>query len=70
MTRAVHRAGFRPLAFASRHLLLRPAALKIAASIVLTLLALGRQLSAARVDAGASPAGAAGDGRAAALYSV
>ncbi|STU23851.1 permease of ferrichrome ABC transporter [Klebsiella pneumoniae] len=41
MTRAVHRAGFRPLAFASRHLLLRPAALKIAASIVLTLLALG-----------------------------
>ena len=41
MTRAVHRAGFRPLAFASRQLLLRPAALKIAASIVLTLLALG-----------------------------
>lgn len=29
-----------------------------------------RQLSAARVDAGAGPAGAAGDGRAAALYSV
>lgn len=25
MTRAVHRAGFRPLAFASRQLLLRPA---------------------------------------------
>ena len=41
MTRAVHRAGCRPLAFASRQLLLRPAALKIAASIVLTLLALG-----------------------------
>ncbi|HDK6629291.1 TPA: iron ABC transporter permease [Klebsiella pneumoniae] len=41
MTHAVHRAGFRPLAFASRQLLLRPAALKIAASIVLTLLALG-----------------------------
>ena len=41
MTRAVHRAGFRPLAFASRQLLLRPAALKITASIVLTLLALG-----------------------------
>lgn len=41
MTRAVHRAGFRPLVFASRQLLLRPAALKIAASIVLTLLALG-----------------------------
>ncbi|MDO3499523.1 iron ABC transporter permease, partial [Klebsiella pneumoniae] len=38
MTRAVHRAGLRPLAFASRQLLLRPAALKIAASIVLTLL--------------------------------
>ena len=31
MTRAVHRAGFRPLLFASRQLLLRPAALKIAA---------------------------------------
>ena len=65
MTRAVHRAGFRPLAFASRHLLLRPAALKIAASIVLTLLALGlysppRQLSAARVDSLRGPAGAAG----------
>lgn len=29
MTRAVHRAGFRPLAFASRQLLLRPAALKL-----------------------------------------
>jgi iron complex transport system permease protein len=38
MTRAVHRAGFRPLAFASRQLLLRPAALKIAAVMLLMLL--------------------------------
>ncbi len=76
MTRAVHRAGFRPLAFASRQLLLRPAALKIAASIVLTLLALGLySLSRGSYPLPAStlaraPAGAAGDGRAAALYSV
>lgn len=41
MTRAVHRAGFSAAGFRLRHLLLRPAALKIAASIVLTLLALG-----------------------------
>ncbi len=41
MTRAVHRAGFRPLLFASRQLLLRPAALKIAAFMLLMLLALG-----------------------------
>ncbi|MDQ8583711.1 iron chelate uptake ABC transporter family permease subunit, partial [Klebsiella aerogenes] len=41
MKRAVHRAGFRPLGLASRHLLLRPAALKIAAFMLLFLLALG-----------------------------
>ncbi|HDE1027238.1 TPA: iron chelate uptake ABC transporter family permease subunit, partial [Klebsiella variicola] len=39
MTRAVHRAGFRPLVIASRQLLLRPAALNIAA--IMMLLALG-----------------------------
>ncbi|WP_032453203.1 iron chelate uptake ABC transporter family permease subunit, partial [Klebsiella quasipneumoniae] len=41
MMRAVHRAGFRPLVFASRQLLLRPAALNIAALMLLMLLALG-----------------------------
>lgn len=41
MTRAVHRAGFRPLVIASRQLLLRPAALNIAAIMMLMLLALG-----------------------------
>ncbi len=42
MTRAVHRAGFRPLVIASRQLLLRPAALNIAAiMMLLMLLALG-----------------------------
>lgn len=41
MTRAVHRAGFRPLVIASRQLLLRPAALNLAAIMMLMLLALG-----------------------------
>ena len=41
MTRAVHRAGFRPLVIASRQMLLRPAALNIAAIMMLMLLALG-----------------------------
>lgn len=40
MTRAVHRAGFRPLAFASASCCCA-GGVKIAASIVLTLLALG-----------------------------
>ncbi len=76
MTRAVHRAGFRPLLFASRQLLLRPAALKIAAFMLLMLLALGLySLSRGSYPLPAStlaqgPAGATGDGRAAALYSV
>lgn len=41
MKRAVHRAGFRPLAMGSTRLLLRPAALKIAAFILFILLTLG-----------------------------
>lgn len=75
MTRAVHRAGFRPLVIASRQLLLRPAALNIAAIMMLMLLALGLySLSRGSFPLPAStlarPAGAAGYGRAAALYSV
>ena len=47
MTRAVHRAGFRPLVIASRQLLLRPAALNIAAIMMLMLLRSGCTASAA-----------------------
>ncbi len=77
MTRAVHRASFRPLAFASVICRCVTAALKIARQhMLLTLLALGlyslsrAAIRYARVDAGAALLAPAGDGRAAALYSV
>lgn len=75
MKRAVHRAGFRPLAMGSTRLLLRPA-LKIAAFILFILLTLGLyslsrgSFPAAVFDMGACAAGAGADWRAATLYPV